>query len=294
MGLRHPKASLWASRSLSGTQRPPRPAPPTAQALSKAGGASCPDTQGARQPPSKADEASPPGLAPQPAFGGPGISGRLASRPGIHLTPPATALITRVGPAGQRPAGSLPGVRLKTKRRAVGDPDTNYLHLRSQGVLGRLLPLDQKQTGNGAGGSAGGGLPSGGGRQGHPSASSPLYARGPRPQHRSARGAFQVETVTRASVPGCAEGRVRGGAGTRTWRTGTQILSLRASPECPCLQGPGFCAPPKAEVTTPTGGPGGRGLGDEALRLGPWAGPRSGPTRGRGSPPACGTASGAG
>lgn len=177
VGLRHPKASLWASRSLSGTQRPPRPAPPTAQALSKAGGASCPDTQGARQPPSKADEASPPGLAPQPAFGGPGISGRLASRPGIHLTPPATALITRVGPAGQRPAGSLPGVRLKTKRRAVGDPDTNYLHLRSQGVLGRLLPLDQKQTGNRAGGSAGGGLPSGGGRQGHPSASSPaLYA----------------------------------------------------------------------------------------------------------------------
>lgn len=124
VGLRHPKASLWASRSLSGTQRPPRPAPPTAQALSKAGGASCPDTQGARQPPSKADEASPTGLAPQPAFGGPGISGRLASRPGIHLTPPATALITRVGPAGQRPAarGQSPWCQIKDQAEGRGGP----------------------------------------------------------------------------------------------------------------------------------------------------------------------------
>lgn len=124
-----------------------------------------------------------------------------------------------------------------------------------------------------AGGRAGDGLPSGGGQQDHPSASSPgvmansaaLYERGLRPQHRSARGAFSVETVTRAWVPGCAEGCVKGRAGTRTCCIRTQRPSLCACPEHSRLWWPGLCVPPNTEATTLTGGPGGRGLGDEAL-----------------------------
>lgn len=135
----------------------PQPRPCTGQGV--------PPTQTPRGPsssPSKANEAFPPGWRPQPAFGGPGISGELASHLGTHLTAPATALITGAGPAGQRPAHS-PWCQINDQAEGCGGPRYKLSPPKSlreptsdpaagvgTRVLAGLLLLDQKRPADGS------------------------------------------------------------------------------------------------------------------------------------------------